>query len=229
MPTRFVCLANSFKEGGRCLAGIELDDNNNPRVENGHPKWIRPICNTPHGEVHTHLVAHINILDIIEVVITSYPNQGNYQAENAHFRENSIRVIGQFNNNNLNILCDNRNLIFANRGKAVPENSIGNLTYSLMFIKTNQFEVIEKIYDDNPDRPKIRLVFTYNGNQYDLPVTDPVFLHRYQTNPDFLENYHEIFLSLSLAVIWNNWYYKLIAGIILNENHDEANTDDLPF
>jgi hypothetical protein len=40
MPTRFVCLANSFKEGGRCLAGIELDNNNNPIIENGHPKWI---------------------------------------------------------------------------------------------------------------------------------------------------------------------------------------------
>ena len=23
MPTRLVCLANSFKEGGRCLAGIQ--------------------------------------------------------------------------------------------------------------------------------------------------------------------------------------------------------------
>jgi hypothetical protein len=35
MPARFVCLANSFKEGGRCLAGIELDNNNNPKIENG--------------------------------------------------------------------------------------------------------------------------------------------------------------------------------------------------
>ena len=39
MPTRFVCLANSFKEGGRCFAGIELDANNKPLLVNGHPKW----------------------------------------------------------------------------------------------------------------------------------------------------------------------------------------------
>ncbi len=104
MPTRFVCLANSFKEGGRCLAGIELDNNNAPVIINGHPKWIRPICNTPHGEVHTHLVVHLNILDIIEIDVTGYPEVRDYQSENALFRENSIRVLGRFNSTNLNQL-----------------------------------------------------------------------------------------------------------------------------
>lgn len=217
MPTRFVCLANSFKEGGRCLAGIELDNNNNPKVENGHPKWIRPICNTPHGEVHTHLVVHLKILDIIEIDITGYLGVRDYQSENALFRENSIRVLGRFNTNNLNQLCDNRNFIFGNRGKAVSEEAIGNLSYSLMLINTNQFTVIEKTYEDNPNRPQVRLVFSYNGNQYDLPVTDPVFLHNYQSNPDFLEGINEAYLCLSLGVAWQDWYYKLVAGIIFNK------------
>lgn len=214
MPTRFVCLANSFKEGGRCLAGIELDNNNNPIIENGHPKWIRPICNTPHGEVHIHLVVHLNILDIIEIDVTGYPEVRDYQSENALFRENSIRVLGRYNSNNLNHLCDNRNLIFGNRGKAVSEEAIGTLSYSLMLINTNQFEVIERTYDDNPNKPQVRLVFTYNGNQYDLPVTDPVFLHNYQSNPDIMEDVNEIYLSLSLAVVHNHWHSKLVAGII---------------
>src|ERR1035437_9641129 len=214
MPTRFVYLANSFKEGGRCLAGIELDNNNNPIIENGHPKWIRPICNTPHGEVHTHLVVHLNILDIIEIDVTGYPEERDYQSENALFRENSIRVLGRFNSNNLNQLCDNRNLIFGNRGKAVSEEAIGTLSYSLMFINTNQFEVIERTYEDNPNRPQVRLVFTYNGNRYDLPVTDPIFLHNYQSNPDIMEDVADVYLSLSLAVVHNHWHSKLVAGII---------------
>jgi len=46
MPTRLVCLSNSNKLGGRCLAGIELDNQNNPVIIYGRPKWIRPICNT---------------------------------------------------------------------------------------------------------------------------------------------------------------------------------------
>jgi hypothetical protein len=214
MPVRFVCLANSFKEGGRCLAGIEVDNNNNPRIENGHPKWIRPICNTPHGEVPTHLVAHLNILDIIEIDITGYPKARDYQTENALFHENSIRVHGRYNSNNLNELCDNRNLIFGNRGKAVSEEAIGTLSYSLMLINTNQFEVIEKTYEDNPIMPKMRMVFFYNGNQYDLPVTDPVFQHKYRINPDIMEEVADVYLSLSLAVLHNHWHSKLVAGII---------------
>lgn len=211
---RFVCLANSFKEGGRCIAGVELDNNNNPKIENGHPKWVRPICKTTHGEVPTHLIAHLNILDIIEIDVTGYPEKSGYQSENVLFRENSIRLVGRFNSNNLNQHCNTRNLIFGNRGKAVSEEAIGDLTYSLMLINTNQFEAIEKIYDDNPNRPQVRLVFSYNRNQYDLPVTDPVFIHNYQSNPDILESVTDVYLSLSLAIVHNNWHSKLVAGII---------------
>lgn len=83
-----------------------------------------------------------------------------------------------------------------------------------MFIKIDQFEVIERTWEDNPNRPKTRLVFSYNGNTYDLPITDPAFLHHYQTNPNFLNNQDQIYASLSIAVEWKGWYYKLIAGIL---------------
>jgi hypothetical protein len=232
MATRFVCLANSFKEGGRCLAGIELDANNNPIIVNGHPKWIRPICHTPHGELPTYTVSHMRILDVIEIDIKNYPNINNYQSENAYFDEHSLRVIGQYNKNELYTLCDNRSLIFGNKGKAVSEDAITNMRYSLMFIKTTSFEVIVKTYDDNPDKPQVRLVFAYNDNNYDLPVTDPVFLHQYQTNHNILNNCNQIYASLSLSVEWKGWYYKLVAGIILPEidNSFLFNIDDdLPF
>lgn len=160
------------------------------------------------------MVAHINILNIIEIDVTGYPEVRDYQSENVLFRETSIRVLGRLDPNNLNQLCENRNLIFGNRGKAVSEEAIGNLSYSLMLINTNQFEVIERTYDDNPDKHQVRLVFSYNGIHYDLPVTDPFFIHKYQRNPDIMENVTEIYLCLSLGVAFNNWYYKLVAGII---------------
>lgn len=213
MPTKFICLANSFKEGGRCLAGIELDANNNPVLVGGRPKWIRPVCNTPHGEVPNHTAEPFQILNIIQLDITGNQPQG-YQSENVTFNETTIRTVGNYNRNELANLCDNRNLIFANRGKAVSQEAITNLNHSLMFVKTNQFEVIEKTYEDTPNKKQQRLVFTYNGNQYDFPITDPVFLHRYQSNPDFMELYNEAFISVSLGVVWNDWYYKLVAGII---------------
>lgn len=232
MPTKFVCLANSFKEGGRCLAGIELDANNNPVLVNGRPKWIRPVCNTPHGEVPNHIADPFQILDIIQIDVTANQPHG-YQSENVLFRTDSLRKISGFNINLLATLCDNRNLIFGNKGKAVPQDAIGDLNHSLILIRTNQFEVIEKTYEDSPNKKQLRMVFSYNNKQYDFPITDPVFLHRYQTNPDFLEEYNSAYFNISLGVVFNDWYYKLVAGIILlgEENNDAVNedNDDLPF
>ena len=210
MATRFVCLANSYKEGGKCLAGIELDVNNNPILVNNRPKGIRPICNNEHGEVPTHLVSQFKILDIIEIDITSIPNELNYQSENVFFNEQSIKVIGYFDKNNIQSLCDNRNQIFGNRGKAVSHDVIGDLTYSLMLIRVDNFTINERSYEDSPDRKQIRMIFLYNGNSYDLPITDPVFLKKYEKDSSSIPTDHETFLSLSLAVEWSNWYYKLI-------------------
>jgi hypothetical protein len=213
MPARVVCLANSFKEGGRCLAGIVIDANNNPVFENGRRKWIRPVCNTAHGEIHTDLVSHINLLDIIEIEITGQAKKG-YQSENVWFDEKSIKVAGTFPKEHLNKFCEDRPTLFGNRGKAVSEENIGNLTYSLLFAKTNQFEVIAKTYEDTPDKKQVRLVFTYNSSQYDFPITDPDFLKKYRAKPDFINGVKEIFLTTSLGISWQNWYYKLVAGII---------------
>lgn len=214
MPTRFVCLANSLKEGGRCLAGIELDNSNNPKVENGHPKWIRPICKSLHGEIFTPFVAHLNLLDVVEIDVTGYPEKKSYQSENAFFNVNTIRVAGRFSDDNLNRLCDNRSIIFGNRGKAVSAEAITNLNYSLMLIKTNQFQVIKRTYNDNQAKLQLRLAFSYNGNRYDFPVTDPLFLHYYQTNPDFINSSNEAYLCLSVGIAWQDWHYKLVAAVI---------------
>lgn len=213
MSTKFICLANSFKEGGRCLAGIELDANNIPVLVNGKPNWIRPVCNTEHGEVPNDIAVQFDILNIIELEVTEN-RPDNHQTENVFFDEHTIRVIGNFSRNELAPLCDNRNLIFGNRGKAVSQESIEILNHSLMLADVRQFEVTQKVYPDRPDRPQTRLVFTYNSNSYDFPVTDPVFLHRYHINPDMVEDVTRIYLCLSLGVAWEGWYYKLVAGII---------------
>jgi len=212
MLKRFVCLANSFKEGGRCLAGIEIDQNDKPVFENKRPKWIRPICNTLHGEVHTHLCSHIRLLEIVEIDIISFPNLGSYHSENALFNESSIRVASRFNGS-LSLFCDDAKLIFGNRGKAISEESITRLAYSLMFIKTNKFEVVGRSYDNVPEKIQYRLVFSYNGNEYNFPITDPDFLNKLRINPEFYKNYQALFMSLSITIPWESWYYKLVAGI----------------
>ena len=48
MDKHFICLANSYKRGGRCIAGIIVTIKPNGQwvketTQNGSPKWIRPI------------------------------------------------------------------------------------------------------------------------------------------------------------------------------------------
>jgi len=216
---RFVCLANSYKEGGRCVAGIVLDAQNHPVREQGNPKWIRPICKTEYGEIPTHLVDNIsfiiNLLDVVKIEVSDYPDLQTHQPENALFDFNSLQVIGKYDQRNLIALYASHRLIFGNRGKAVAKENIHRQNHSLMFVKTNAFEVWQRVFPDNP-KPQVRIKFTYCGNPYDLPVTDPVFLEKYQSNPAFYKDYRQMDMTLSLGIEHQDWYYKLIAGIILS-------------
>lgn len=210
---RFVCLANSFKEGGRCLAGIELDAENKPVYENTRPKWIRPVSDLGHGAVKTEDVAHMKILDIVEFDMNDYVGIGTYQCENVSYKSSIFSKVGSFNIEEMKKLCDDRFLIFGNRGKAIFHEKIGTLNHSLILIKPSEFEVFEKKYSDS-HYPQQRLLFKYNGCPYDLPITDPVFLHSYQANPAVTENMNNIYVSLSVSVLHEGWYNKLVAGII---------------
>jgi hypothetical protein len=213
MITEFVCLGNSTKVGGRCLAGVEVDSNHRVVKNGSHPKWIRPICNTLHGEIPTDLVANIKLLDIVSIDVTGRTSTG-YQSENALFVTSSIARKGTLSKSSLDEMCESERMIFGNRGKAVPEVSIGSLHRSLMLLKLTAFTAIEREYDDNPGNPQVRLVFTSTNVRYDLPVTDPVFLHSYKLNPQLLDRVNSIYVTISLGVELDGWYYKLVAAII---------------
>lgn len=213
MITKLVCLGNSYKEGGRCLAGVELDSSHKVVRSGSNPKWIRPICNTPHGEIPTSLVEHINLLDIVTINVTSRSSSG-YQSENALFSSTPITKNGVFSKSALDTLCSTDDVIFGNHGKAVAQTSIGSLNKSLMMLKLSDFTIIEKVYPDNPTYPQVRLVFKYKDHKYDLPVTDPGFLHSYKINPHILDRIRTIYVTLSLGVEFNGWYYKLVAAIL---------------
>lgn len=230
---RIVCLANSFRVGGRCLGGIELDQHNNPIIENGRPKWVRPVCNTGHEEVPTHLVSDISILDIVEFRAIEANGHG-HQSENVLFDADTIRTNGRLPLSILGGLIDNSRciLIFGNRGAAVPEYKVCELRYSLILLSLTEFEVNERLFE-NRQYPQIKLSFRYNGNLYNFPITDPSFLHRYGINNGILRRVQKIYVTLSLAAPYEEWSSKLVAGIVFGDAPDVQNvdieTDDLPF
>ncbi len=212
MKTTFVCLANSFKEGGRCIAGVEIIGNSCTLI-NGKPKWIRPVFQTTeHGQVPAYLVNHINLLDIVEIDITKEVPDG-YQSENVQFETNSIKVIGTFPLKDLSNLCENTtSLIFGNTDKSVSIIDIALQNNSLILINTLNY-TINEVTNPFTGKTRLRIVFNYENNQYNLPITDIAFINNYQLNNKTF-NKSSIFLSLSLGVQLNGMHYKLVAGII---------------
>lgn len=208
---RIVCLANSFKLQGRCLAGILLDHNNIPVEPN---MWFRPISNKEHGEIDTAIVNNIKLLDIIEIEVSDFIDKNNYQSENVYFTDNSIRKIGVLDKRYLDNMIETDFLIFGNRGKAIFKDSICFLKKSLIFIKitAGTYNIILKKYEKK-NYPQIRIVFIYGGNEYNFPITDPIFLNNYQQNIVF-NNSNTIYLSLSVGMEYKSWYTKLVAGVI---------------
>src|SRR5438105_15685418 len=72
----FVCLANSLKYRGRCLAGIDLSSG----------EWIRPVAQTTHGELHReHYMLDMGgeprVLDVIRIGLDG-PQALRHQPEN---------------------------------------------------------------------------------------------------------------------------------------------------
>ncbi|MDY0144057.1 MAG: hypothetical protein RBR97_19420 [Bacteroidales bacterium] len=230
---KIVCLANSFRVGGRCLGGIELDQNNNPIIQNGRPKWVRPVCNTEHEEVPTHLVSDISLLDIVEFQAIQATGHG-HQSENVLFNTDTILTNGRFPVCRLGNLIDNNryNLVFGNRGAAVPEHKVDELSYSLILLSLTEFETNERVFE-NRQYPQIKLSFRHNGNLYNFPITDPSFLHRYGLNNNILQGKQKIYVTFSLAAPHEEWSSKLVAGImfddIANVQTINIEADDLPF
>lgn len=218
MEKQIICMGNSYKNGGRCLAGIEIQNTSSgvSIVRNcfGLPNWIRPVMSNGDKGLPEYLVSSFTMLDILAVDVTDAVPIGAH-CENVHF--NSIRKVGRLgqNSQNLNPLCDTwHSLIFGNRGKAVPNEVFENGDYSLMFIMPEN--PIINMQSDEYGHEKYRIQFVYNGTRYDFPLTDTRYINelRSRTKNCGERNTGDLYLTLSLGVNHYDWHYKLVAGVI---------------
>lgn len=208
-----ICLANSYKNGGRCIAGIEIQkkDGRITIVKNidGSPKWVRPIIGNGDEGIPENMVKSFSVLDILEIEITQHAPVGMH-SENVIFtsivKKGNIRC----EKRNLSLLCDTTHqLIFGNRGKAVAGEVFNNGGYSLMFIKPDN--PVIQTQQDEYGHEKYRIQFTYRNNNYDLPLTDVKYIHMLQ-NRNIKGG--DLYFTLSLGVKHGDFHYKLIAGVI---------------
>ncbi len=213
MIIKIICLANSKKFSERCVAGIEVDETSDGYsiiLSGSKPKWLRPVSKSEHGEFPARIAQNISLLDVIEFDLVA-PCPSGYQAENVHFSKDSVKTVTsiKLSSSNLDKLTCDYNSLFGNRGKAVHEDVIDTLDHSLILIKVNRYNTFIK-----PENNQLRMNFLYNSVEYDLPITDIKFETQFRNNDRILEGVQHLYLTISLAIVHNNWHSKLIAGVI---------------
>ena len=223
IPTvkRIVCLANSRKRGGRCVAGKEL-------LPDGRAGgWIRPVSAREDEEVSPREHCYADggdpqVLDVIDVPLLG-PRPKTYQRENWLLDPNCRWAkVGQATWNDLRSMTDRDEPLWMNghstragENDRVPLAETAAIDNSLRLIRVDALTVtVSEPSRPSADFPILRGSFSYLGDEYRFRVTDSA------SESGSLGLAHgdypvgERHLVISLGEPFEGYAYKLVATII---------------
>lgn len=216
-----VCLANSRKLNGRCVAGIEI-------AQDRRLGWIRPVSAREHQEVSEYERQYQNgadprLLDIVDVpLLRAQPHE--YQQENWLLDPAQYWVKkGAAAWNDLSGLADPLEALWINghhtyngRNDTVPLTQARTLQSSLRLIAVSSMTLAVFAPGEAFGNRKRRVQgrFRHHGAEYRLWITDPLYEREYLAKPDGHYEIGESFLTVSLGEPLNDACYKLIAAIV---------------
>lgn len=208
---KLLCLANSWKEGGRCLAGVKW-----PELD----VWIRPVGRKEGGAVPTNRCSHIKLLDVIEVELIEVANKIAYQPENMGFGESKIIVQRNLSTNevrgDLFRLSNYPETLLGNHvRKSIPasEANLG-LPSSIKLIRAEC-----RFYLGDRDKWRAKFNLSRFGeidkkNTYDFPLTDPIWVQRCEDDPQWVGIKRDLFLTISLGNAYQESHWFLVSGVL---------------
>jgi hypothetical protein len=220
---RIVCLANSVKIGGRCIAGREIKENG------ALGPWIRPISVRPSAELTLSECglqdrSTPKLLDILEVqFLQAAPHF--HQSEN-HYIDADVpwKKVGELPRTQIDLLCEEPESLWINSDSTttgtlncISVDEAHSLTASLTLIKLDKFS-IEVGTNAWSGKRMYRGNFHYKGAFYSFSLTDPVLLSEFGSKKEGEYNLGAVCLCLSLTepAPTDNRCHKLVAGVIKN-------------
>ncbi len=212
----FVCLANSRKKRGRCLAGKAL-------YNGSYSKWIRPVTEHPSEELQfpEHCLQtgeDVAIFDLLEIKLLD-PKPLHHQQENWLMDISvPIKKKGVMSLDDVSKLADTPETLWGigtstknGKNNCISISEISKQTSSLYLVNVSNFKVEIRISFGRRD---MRGVFSYRGHDYKLSITDPHFEHRFMDKPVGDYEIEKTLLTISLGENYEDSFYKLIAGIM---------------
>ena len=224
---RMVCLANSRKLKGRCIAGKEF-------VEQRPGRWIRPVSDREHEEVSEYDRQYSDgsdprVLDIMDVPLLD-PRPKGYQQENWLLDPDvSWEKVGRSPWDDLECLVDppeplwiDGHSTYNGRNDKIPLELADGIRSSLRLVRVNRLRLSVFKPGEAFGNPKRRVQgrFLHHGVEYLLWVTHPRYERSYLAKSDGDYDIGECFLTVSLGEPYEGACYKLRAAIIEQNEGD---------
>ncbi len=202
---RIVCLANSYKRGGRCIAGIDLDTG----------QWVRPIGNGHEGAIGEERIingAEPKILDVLEIQLDGDADDRGCQPENKVFKSSPWRKVGTMSVDEIIKYTENSHFLLHNHDKKVLPSYFRDEIPSSQWKSLQLIQVENSLFSKKP-RGKIKCDFIYSSQSYTLPAPCP-------EADSYLRQGGSYILTISLAGPFareigdEEYCYKMVAGAI---------------
>ena len=217
---QIICLANSWKRGDRCIAGInELQG-----------KWVRPVSDLPDGQIPKEM-RQINrlepaLLDVLEIPLAKTGPDLGFECENLSVLPGKWRQVGKVPPAYLLKYCNSQEYILHNHLPYVTVEYMQSLPMcdrlTLQLVKAVRFTVkklIKRFEGGNKWKGFWKgSVVTQPGQKLTAKITDPVFIKKLESG---YRPQKACLVTVSLGMPWrrDNWEggyrcWKLIAGVV---------------
>jgi hypothetical protein len=205
---RIICLANSYKHQGRCIAGIDIDIG----------KWVRPVPQNRDAIYDERLIDsryEPQLLDLLEIPIGDQAPDKGCQPENRYLAQGVWRKIRRLSISDIERYIENTpNLLHNQESKVDPD--------IFTQIPRNQWKSLQLVSVTNPNfflnrYEKKRGTFLYSGNRFDLKVTDTVIIDKINKSHNISK---QCLLTISMATPFKTpaydkeYCWKMVAGVI---------------
>lgn len=216
-----MCLANSRKLSGRCIAGRTLDADD-PGT------WVRPVSAREHQEVSEYERQYEDgsdpkLLDVVDVPLLEHCPR-DYQQENWLLDpEYYWRKVGTYSWEDLAELSKKGGTLwrlgshtYNGRNDQIPPHQAAEETSSLKLVHVDEVclhvFVPGRAFGNSKRRVQAR--FHFSGSDYALWITDPDISRYYLARSDGYYDLSECYLTVSLGEPFNEHCYKLVAAVI---------------
>jgi len=214
--TRIICLANSWKRGERCIAGInELQG-----------KWVRPISDLPDGQIPKEM-RQINrlepaLLDVLDIPLAKTGPDFGFESENLSILPGKWRQVGKVPPAYLLKYCNSQAYILHNDLRYVTVEYMQSLPkadrLSLQLVKAVRFTVKKLIQRFEGGNKWEGSIVTKHNQRLTATITDPVLIRKLELG---YRPQKACLVTVSLSMPWrpDDWEgddpcWKLIAGVI---------------